>query len=539
MKEWILRKRWRIILSGILIVAVPLLGLALFINFEVTTVLEERIINENRTLAQLGAKIIEDKLKGDIAYGRAYAARPYLLEGMQRGDKKEMDKHLKNLMENSSMIERAFITTPKGIQLANYSETPETIGKDFSDRDWYKGVSKNWTPYVSEFYLRAATPQRYLFAIAIPMRLEGNIIGILVMQPKEDYIKNALSGIDVGKGHVHLVDKKGNLIYHSEYAIDRIIDFTNFPVVQKLLKGMEGVEKITHPEHKKPFISAYHPLKEWSWGVIVDNPIGVVLEPVRRISLWVFGITGFMLFLGGFFAYRFSELLVSVQGLATELQAMNEELQAMNEEFQTMNEELQTQQKEISEANERLAEVSRTKSDFLANMSHELRTPLNSIIGFSEILQDGLYGDMNKKQREYVDDILDSGQHLLSLINDILDLSKVESGKMELELSRFQVRDILETSSSMLKEKAMKHSIQLETDIDPGADIEIEADERKFKQIMFNLLSNAVKFTPDGGNVRVAARRVKSSELGVQSEKSPLTPLFQRGESTGKSVEPI
>ena len=519
MKEWILQKRWRIILAGILIVAVPLLGLAALVDFQVTAALEERIIDENQTIAQLGAHAIAEKLKGDIAYGRAYAARPYLLEGLQRGDKKELDKHLKNLIENSSMMDRAFITTPKGVQLANYPETPETIGKDFSDRDWYKGVSKNWAPHVSEFYMRMAKPQRYLFAIAIPMRSEGNVIGILVMQPKEGYIKDVLRGIDVAReGHAYVVDKKGDLVYHPEFTVDRIMDFTDSPAVQKVIKGMKGVEKTIRRVDNTPAISAYHPVTEWGWGVIVEKPMDVVLAPVRKITFWLFVVTGAMLALGGFFAYKWSDVLVSVQKLTEELSRSNAELQAMNEEFQAMNEELEIQQEELSEANIRLAEVSKTKSDFLANMSHELRTPLNSVIGFSEILQDQLFGELNEKQKEYVDDIYSSGKHLLSLINDILDLSKVESGKMELEASAFALRDALDSSVTMLKEKALKHSISLSLDIETDADIEIEADERKFKQIMFNLLSNAVKFTQDGGSVRVTARRTRDEGRETKDE---------------------
>ena len=134
-------------------------------------------------------------------------------------------------------------------------------------------------------------------------------------------------------------------------------------------------------------------------------------------------------------------------------------------------------------------------------MSHELRTPLNSILGFSEVLQDELYGSLNEKQKIYAENIYASGKHLLDLINDILDLSKVESGKMELDLSAFLLRDVLNMSMTLLKEKAMKHGIKLTLDIDADSDIEIKADERKLKQIMFNLLSNAVKFTPDGGSV--------------------------------------
>ena len=151
--------------------------------------------------------------------------------------------------------------------------------------------------------------------------------------------------------------------------------------------------------------------------------------------------------------------------------------------------------------------ANRTKSDFLANMSHELRTPLNSIIGFTEVLQDSLYGDLNEKQREYLGYINTSGRHLLDLINDILDLSKVESGKTEVILSSFSVHTLLDLSLIMFRERATKHSMALEFSIAPEADIEMVSDEHKIKQIVFNLLSNAVKFTPDGGRVRVDARK--------------------------------
>jgi len=170
--------------------------------------------------------------------------------------------------------------------------------------------------------------------------------------------------------------------------------------------------------------------------------------------------------------------------------------------------ELEIKKKEAEDAKLRAMESTRAKSDFLANMSHELRTPLNAVIGFSEILEDRLFGDLNEKQMEYIKDISSSGKHLINLINDILDLSKVESGKMALELSEFLLKDVLNASISLLREKAMQHNLKLALDIHPEADIEIEADERKLKQIMFNLLSNAIKLTPNGGSVRIAARRV-------------------------------
>ncbi len=167
------------------------------------------------------------------------------------------------------------------------------------------------------------------------------------------------------------------------------------------------------------------------------------------------------------------------------------------------------QKLELSDSNRLLVEVSRSKSDFLANMSHELRTPLNSVIGFSEVLLDELFGPINEQQKEYTENILYSGKHLLSLINDILDLAKVESGKMELELDTFSLRETLGASLMMFKEKAQKAQVELNLELATEADVEITADQRKLKQIVFNLLSNAIKFTQAGGNVNVRARLMR------------------------------
>ncbi len=149
--------------------------------------------------------------------------------------------------------------------------------------------------------------------------------------------------------------------------------------------------------------------------------------------------------------------------------------------------------------------ASQAKSEFLANMSHELRTPLNHIIGFTELVVDKQCGDLNEEQKDYLNDTLQSSRHLLSLINDILDLAKVEAGKMELEVSEIHLPMILESSLVMVKEKSTKHRIQLLADMDGIPEV-IRADERKLKQILYNLLTNAVKFTPDGGSVTLSAR---------------------------------
>ena len=161
--------------------------------------------------------------------------------------------------------------------------------------------------------------------------------------------------------------------------------------------------------------------------------------------------------------------------------------------------------------------ATRSKGHFLASMSHELRSPLNSIIGFSEVLEDQTFGEMNQKQKKYITNILFSSRHLLQMINDILDLSKVEAGKMELEPSKVTIKALLETSLIMIKERAMNQQITLGLDFteDFPSDLEISADERKLKQIMSNLLSNAIKFTPDGGSVNINAEAISESAIQI------------------------
>ena len=176
----------------------------------------------------------------------------------------------------------------------------------------------------------------------------------------------------------------------------------------------------------------------------------------------------------------------------------------------------------LQEKNIELEHASRMKSEFLATMSHELRTPLNAIIGFSEALRDGLMGKLSDIQQEYIGDIFTSGQHLLSLINDILDLSKVEAGMMSIDLEAVDLNNLLSNSLSIVKEKATAQRIRLELKSGDDLGVAILLDTRKTKQIVYNLLSNAVKFSANGGQVILRARRVPRSTVGTLSGVWPV-----------------
>ena len=183
--------------------------------------------------------------------------------------------------------------------------------------------------------------------------------------------------------------------------------------------------------------------------------------------------------------------------------------------------------REIEDKSRQIEAANRHKSEFLANMSHELRTPLNAIIGFSEVLGERMFGELNEKQAEYTDDILSSGRHLLSLINEILDLSKVEAGRMELELATFDLPLAIENARTFVRERATKHGINLDVTIDERLG-EFVGDERKIKQILLNLLSNAVKFTPEGGRIGINARQADGAvEISVTDTGIGIAPEDQ------------
>lgn len=195
---------------------------------------------------------------------------------------------------------------------------------------------------------------------------------------------------------------------------------------------------------------------------------------------------------------------------------------------------------ELGRLYQALEEASRHKSEFLAHMSHELRTPLNAVIGFSDVLHEQLVGDLNEKQKQYVTAIQTSGRHLLTLINDVLDLSKIEAGRMELQVSSFALNDVLENSIALMRERATGQGIALRLDVAPSVGV-IEADERLLKQVLFNMLSNALNFTDRGGHVDVIARRhgdvivISVRDDGVGIAPADQTRIFEDFEQVGRS----
>jgi len=244
-----------------------------------------------------------------------------------------------------------------------------------------------------------------------------------------------------------------------------------------------------------------------------------------------------------------TEDIIERKRMDDELQQKNEQLDAQNEELQSLNKELLTQQQELIEKTTEVEEANQLKSEFLANMSHELRTPLNVIIGFSELLSDEVPGKINKEQRQCLSDIMGSSQHLLNLINEVLDLSKIESGRIRLRLADIDLTEVAEslarTMMPILAPRKQSLDIEIEEGLPP-----VHADKAKVRQVLLNLLSNSTKFTPDGGKLKIEAVRednrcqvsVIDNGIGIKKEDQerifePFSqlnnPLIQKKEGAG------
>ncbi len=360
------------------------------------------------------------------------------------------------------------------------------------------------------------------------------------------FVGDVVRQIKVGRnGRAFVIDGENHLVAHPNISyVLRRTDVSSLPQVTAL-RAEAGSGKPALPNSVTgasldgmPVLTTYAPIRVAGWWIFVEQPMSEAFGPiydsmVRTVFLFVLGAL-LALAASYFLARRLSQPILTLQrgavrigggDMATRIKIKTgDEVEALADEFNRMAAQLQDYttglERKVAEKTAQLELANHHKSEFLANMSHELRTPLNAVIGFSEVLKEQMFGPLNDKQKEYARDISSSGQHLLSLINDILDLSKIEAGRMDLEASAFNLPVALENALTLIRERALRHHLKLELDLEPGIET-IVADERKVKQILINLLSNAVKFTQPGGKIVLSVRRSGSVAVIAVSDTGP------------------
>jgi two-component system, NtrC family, sensor kinase len=426
-------------------------------------------------------------------------------------------------------------------------------GLDFSTSPTFIRARKD-KRFLGDVYFEGGS--RPYMTIAVAETAPGK--GVVVAEIDLSSVRAAIDRARVGTtGYAYAVNSRGVLVAHQNIdLVSRHTSFASLPQVRAALRGRAGTSTgagmIGLDQDGTKVLSAFQTVEPLGWRVFVEEPLSEAFAPLEsaiwRTALLLAAFLLLAIATSVLLARRLVRPIESIQTAAARIGsgaldqrievAANDELGALAEEFNRMATQLQesyssleqkveertleleTALSELDEKSRELEAASEHKSAFLANMSHELRTPLNAILGFSQVLREGMAGEVNAKQAEYLDDVLSSGNHLLALINDVLDLSKVEAGEVELEVAPFSLREALERGIVMVRERASEDGVQLALGLDTGVDV-IEGDERRIRQVIFNLLSNAVKFTPPGGAVDVSAAQVNGEVRVSVADSGP------------------
>ena len=396
---------------------------------------------------------------------------------------------------------------------------------DLSNDPKYTGTRGGKT-YLSPVYFRKETEPYMTMSVA------GNSddTGVTVAEVNLKFIWDVISRIKIGdKGLAYVVDSRGQLIAHPDISL--VLQKSDLSKLVQVIAAREAktgddVDSVSIARNAAgtEVLTAYASIPSLGWHVFAEQPLTEAFAPLydslERTGLLLLIGLGLAVFVGQAVARRMVAPITTIQAGAAQFATgrldqdidvrTGDELEGLASEFNNMARQLHESyaglEQKVAERTRDLEIANKHKSEFLANMSHELRTPLNAIIGFSEVLSEKLFGEVNDKQLEYLKDIHSSGQHLLSLINDILDLSKIEAGRVELELAQFHLPQAIDNALTLIRERASRHGVELIVEADPAIGDWV-ADERKVKQILLNLLSNAVKFTPEGGKITVSAKR--------------------------------
>jgi signal transduction histidine kinase len=454
---------------------------------------------------------------------------------------------LSRLLRQVPAIAGASLVDPNGHELAYVARLgldSGGTGKDWTTDSAFVAARQGQT-YFSPVNFRKETEPYVTIAVAGPPR-ERTVVADVNLK----FMWDVVSKLDVGAaGNAYVVDGNGRLIAHPDISLVlQQVDLARLSQVRaaRASQAPEAAGAVIADDRVgRPVLTSFAPIPAVGWFVFVEQPVAEAFAPLYA-TLWRTGL----LLLGGLALSLVASILLArhvvgpirvLEKGAAEIGAgrldhriavtTGDELEKLAGDFNRMAGQLHESyaglEAKVHERTRELAVANQHKSEFLAAMSHELRTPLNAIIGFSDVLKRQMFGDLNPKQAKYVEVINTSGKHLLSLINDILDLSKVEAGKMDLDLAPFSVPAAVENALALVRGRADGKSVAVAVDLDPQLGTAV-ADERKFKQILLNLLSNAVKFTPEGGSIDVAGTRLPGAiEVSVSDSGVGIAPENQ------------
>ncbi len=476
----------------------------------------------------LGAVYKIDEYLKEIEHQIGWVTMPQATSGQEAIEQRRVD-FLRLLRQTPAITEVAYLDENGKEQLRVSRVAMDVLGsnRDFSDKPLFKTAKEGETWYGAVYFRKETEPYMTLATGAGPTDS-----GVIVSEVNLKFIWDVITQIRVGKdGYAYVVDSRGRLVSHPDISLVlQKSELSQLPQVRAALAQSEATKKATFATNTdgKSVLVASAPIKSLGWSILVEQPRSEAFAPLYASMRQ----TGWLL-MGGLVISLLASLALA-RRMVTPIQALRsgaakigagvldhrinvqtgDELETLAQQFNHMASDLQESysglEQKVEERTQQLEIASRHKSAFLANMSHELRTPLNAIIGYSELLAEDATDAGNNHALEDLHKIRGAGRHLLALIDDVLDLSKIEAGKLQLNLVEFDLRQLVDETLVVVEPLLARGENRLETQLDIDG-VTMTSDPVRVRQVLFNLLSNACKFSQNGV-ISVSARRDSTAE---------------------------
>lgn len=479
------KKNWPVIVAIFLIILFPVIFLAALTYFKTRQEATAFAVSQRQAIAYLAATTLKEKLDRLTDISVSLASRVRFRQLVSEGKWDEAVQILKSVPKDFPFFDRLFLSGPDGTLWADTPALPDVRGKNFASRDWYRGVSQNWKPYVSEVYQRAAQPRYNVFAVAAPITAEdGSITGILVLQVKVDFLFQWTKNIEVGpNGFVVIVDRRGKIAAHPKFPPQgELVTYSKISAVQKSPREDKAAAHLSNLLGREEELVTYQSVPVYGWGAIVEQPVSDAFaardENLKRL-LTAYALIG----------------LISCALAYLILRFITERRQSENE-IRNLNKNLADRSLEVEAANKEL-------EAFSYSVSHDLRAPLRAVDGFSRILLDEHASQLSEQGQRFLRRVRENAVNMGQLIDDLLTFSRLS--RQPLKKQNVVTADLARQVLDELKQEQNGRRIDASV-----ADLpQCEGDPKLLKQVFVNLLSNAFKY--------IRKREVARIEVGSEN----------------------